>query len=367
MRGVKAPRLPSVPGRVAWLVALAALGAVVLPGSVATAKVASGVPETNVDAFNLLIQGARAERELAYSGQQKVVVYGHASTRACLVAVRHEPGDGVTVTVVKPELSGVSSTSAGITAVHERDERLPAGTLLQLGAGTMKALATNYSVTMLGPGAVAGRAVQGVELHRREGGRGAVVWLDAVTSLPLQREIYRVDGSLAASSAYTSVSYRSASHTAVPYTEPALGRTYPADEVGELRAAGWQVPEAFPGGQQLFDAHLQGSGAAALLQLTYSDGLSALSVFEQPGTLNQTALSGWQRSTRGGGRVWGGPGLPEQVAWSAGGYVYTVVADDPGQVDAVVATLPHSHAEDGVWDRIGRGLRRVGSWFNPFE
>ena len=189
MRGVRAPRLPSVPGRVAWLVALAALGAVVLPGSVATAKVASGVPETNVDAFNLLVQGARAERELAYSGQQKVVVYGHASTRACLVAVRHEPGDGVTVTVVKPELSGVSSTSAGIAAVHERDETLPAGTLLQLGAGTMKALATNYSVTMLGPGAVAGRAVQGVELHRREGGRGAVVWLDAVTSLPLQREI----------------------------------------------------------------------------------------------------------------------------------------------------------------------------------
>ena len=127
------------------------------------------------------------------------------------------------------------------------------------------------------------------------------------------------------------------------------------------------MPEAFLGGQQLFDAHLQGSGAAALLQLTYSDGLSALSVFEQPGTLNQAGLSGWQRSTRGGGRVWGGPGLPEQVAWSAGGHVYTVVADDPGQVDAVVATLPHSQAEDGAWDRIGRGLRRVGSWFNPFD
>ena len=362
-----ARRLPAARGRVATLVALAAIGAVVLPGSVATAKVVNHVPETNPDALNLLVRGARAERALAYSGKQKVVVYGQASMRACLVGVRHNPGDGVTVTVVKPELSGVSSTSAGIPAVHEPDEALPAGMLPQLGDGTMQAMATNYTATLLGRGAVAGRPVQGVELHRHDGGRSAAVWLDSATALPLQREVYRVDGALAASSTYTSISYRSTAPTATPYTEPALGRTYSAGQLGELRAAGWQLPEAFSGGQQLFDAHLRGSGADALLQLTYSDGLSALSVFEQPGSLDSAALSGWQQSTRGGGRVWDGPGVPKRVAWSAAGYVYTVVADDPGQVDVVVATLPHSPAADGVWDRIQRGLNRVGSWFNPLE
>ena len=360
-------RLPAVRARVAVLVALAAVGAVVLPGSVAAAKVVSRLPETSPDALNLLVQGARAERELAYSGQQKVVVHGPASTRACLVAVRHNPRDGVTVSIVEPELYGVGTTSAGVPAVHEPDAVLPSGTLLQLGDGAMRALAANYTVTLLGPDRVAGRAVQGVALHGRDGGQGAAVWLDSATSLPLRREVYRADGSLGASSAYTSVSYRPPAPTTAPFTEPTLGRVYTADQLGELRAAGWPVPAAFSDGQQLFDAHLQGGGGAAVLQLTYSDGLSALSVFEQPGSLDSVGLRGWRQVSRGGARVWTGPGVPEQAAWSAAGHVYTVVADDPGQVDVVVAGLPHSPAPDGVWDRIQRGLDRVVSWLNPFE
>ena len=36
------------------------------------------------------------------------------------------------------------------------------------------------------------------------------------------------------------------------------------------------------------------------------------------------------------------------------------------QVDAVVAALPHSAVGDGPLGRLGRGLDRVASWFNPF-
>jgi hypothetical protein len=35
-------------------------------------------------------------------------------------------------------------------------------------------------------------------------------------------------------------------------------------------------------------------------------------------------------------------------------------------VDRVVAALPHDPVEAGTWHRLGRGLNRVASWFNPF-
>jgi hypothetical protein len=35
-------------------------------------------------------------------------------------------------------------------------------------------------------------------------------------------------------------------------------------------------------------------------------------------------------------------------------------------VDDVVAALPHRGAADGTLGRLGRGLDRVASWFNPF-
>jgi hypothetical protein len=47
--------------------------------------------------------------------------------------------------------------------------------------------------------------------------------------------------------------------------------------------------------------------------------------------------------------------------------VYTVVADAPERtVDQVVAALPHRPADDDTLGRLGRGLDRVASWFNPF-
>ena len=52
--------------------------------------------------------------------------------------------------------------------------------------------------------------------------------------------------------------------------------------------------------------------------------------------------------------------------------MYTVIADAPQQtITKVVAQLPHDHRTglyvvNGVWGRVGRGLKRIASWFNPF-
>jgi sigma-E factor negative regulatory protein RseB len=55
------------------------------------------------------------------------------------------------------------------------------------------------------------------------------------------------------------------------------------------------------------------------------------------------------------------------LAWSADGFVYTVVADaPPDSVARVITELPH-HRDTGFWERVVRGIKRMGSWFDPFE
>jgi hypothetical protein len=54
-------------------------------------------------------------------------------------------------------------------------------------------------------------------------------------------------------------------------------------------------------------------------------------------------------------------------AWSAGGFVYTLVADAPmATVSQVVAALP-DNGGPGFWVRMARGLRRLVSWLNPLH
>ena len=46
---------------------------------------------------------------------------------------------------------------------------------------------------------------------------------------------------------------------------------------------------------------------------------------------------------------------------------FAFIADAPADtVASVVGALPHQEERDGVWDRVGRGFGRVGSWLNPF-
>jgi hypothetical protein len=46
--------------------------------------------------------------------------------------------------------------------------------------------------------------------------------------------------------------------------------------------------------------------------------------------------------------------------------VYTVIAAAPPTVvSSVVAAMPHDPPR-GFWGRIAHGLKRLGSWANPF-
>jgi sigma-E factor negative regulatory protein RseB len=127
------------------------------------------------------------------------------------------------------------------------------------------------------------------------------------------------------------------------------------------------VPDELSVAMSLYDARRFDTATGTGLHLSYSDGLSTVSVFEEQGALDESGLVGYDTVTMGGSTVQVRAGIPQQVVWSADGVVYTVIGDAPQTtVEQVVAALPHARTSDSFVQRVSRGLGRVGSWINPF-
>jgi sigma-E factor negative regulatory protein RseB len=86
-----------------------------------------------------------------------------------------------------------------------------------------------------------------------------------------------------------------------------------------------------------------------------------VSVFIERGHL-PAELRGWAEATLGGHRVYTDDSDGHSIAWSAHGFVYTVVAEAPAQTVAqVVAALPHD-SQPGILARLRQGWQRLLSW-----
>ncbi len=144
------------------------------------------------------------------------------------------------------------------------------------------------------------------------------------------------------------------------------GTPLSASALARLRAAGWPLPGQLPGHLTLVQAQQTGGGAGVVVDLAYSDGLSVVSVFLQRGHL-PPELSGWSRMAVRGQQVFTADPDRRSVAWSARGFVFTVIADAPeATVEQVVTVLPHSD-RPGFLGRMRRGLSVLASWLNPFR
>ncbi len=143
-------------------------------------------------------------------------------------------------------------------------------------------------------------------------------------------------------------------------------RPLSAGALARLRAGGWPLPGQLPGHLTLVQAQQTGGTPGAVVDLAYSDGLSVVSLFLQRGHL-PPRLSGWSRVAVRGQQVFTADPDRRSVAWSARGFVFTVLADAPeGTVDQVVMVLPHS-ARPGFLGRMRRGLTALASWLDPFR
>lgn len=331
---------------------VAAVGAgVALAGMPALAAVDPGrvrTSATEARAMALLEQASQAGRRLSWSGTQYAASWRGGSTWSDVAELRHDPHSGPVVTD-----GGQDEPAAVATPVL--DPRM------------LRRLAASYDVSVSGDGRCAGRSASVIDARRSDGELAGRFWVDRETGVLLRREVFDDDGERVRSSAFLEWSVRPPSGApAVVAVAARAGDERPAPQaVQRLLADGWHVPVRLPEGFRLFETRL----ADGVLHLAYTDGLSTLSLFSQPGRLGGSPPSGFAVESVDGRPVWIQRATPERVVWSGGGQVWTLVSDAPeSAVEAAVAALPQDEAPaGGLRSRLSRGLGRLGGMLNPFD
>lgn len=328
-------------------------------------------------ALALLERAVRAARTVGYTGTHYVASWSAGASTSTLADVQHDPARGSVVPAAAT--NGAGGTDPGVVGPSRLDRQL------------LAVLAEQYDLVVAGDGRCAGRAAAVVEA-RRAGvdGAGAVagrLWLDHDSGLLLRREVYDDAGRRVRSSAFvdldvTSGAVSGAGYATQPVTAGERAMRAPVaalradldSGLSRLRQHGWHVPDGLPRGLVLFDVRLRDGAAGAdaepaLAHLSYSDGLSTVSLFAQRGALGAGPGGGFRQTSMGGVPVWVHDATPSRVVWSGGGQVWTLVSDAPAEaVEATVLSLPHDPpADDGLLPRLARGLGRLGSALNPFS
>ena len=320
-------------------------------------------------AVRLLTQAAQAAIGTSYQGEEVVTRWSGGSGSVLVSDIWHVSG-GKTVTRT---LDTGASLSSQPYQSSDNDGQSPEG-VFGITAPLLQLLEQHYAVAYAGVGSADNRTAQVVEAWRSDGSIAARFWLDDATKLPLERQVFDSDSHVISQDVFIDVSFTDPEPGAAradgdaisadpqgPWTDP-LTHT----ELLAMRARGWLVPPQLPGGLQLFTGAETKAGTATVLGLGYSDGLSVISVFEQPGNL-ATELDGWRKTTVNGHEVFVAEPDQRSMTWSSRGMVYTVMVDAPADtVNAVVGVLPHD-TPTGFWKRMSRGMVRLASWANPFR
>jgi sigma-E factor negative regulatory protein RseB len=328
-------------------------------------RLAASVPSVPVSAaagLRLMAAAAAACRTVPFRGVQRDSWRGEAGATTSLVQVWHQAGQPVLARYPAGP-SGPGERAAGGDLLPDQAD------VLTITAPLLALMGRNYRITYAGAGTAAGRTAVIVAVRRPDGGLAARYWLDRATGLPLRRELFDRRARIFSQDAF--VQLRLGPPGAVPseLARPWAGQLDAARRAA-LRASGWPLPPATAGGLSLFAATQASSGmgrAGGAIELSYSDGLSVVSVFVQRGEL-PARMAGWRPVTAGGREVYALGPDGQTLAWSAGGYVVTVIADAPaGTADRAVSGVPAAAPAPGFWARMGRGFGRLFSWVNPLR
>jgi sigma-E factor negative regulatory protein RseB len=311
-------------------------------------------------AVDHLRRAAAAEATATYSGTKWVT--GHAMGGVAVVEVRHAPARGTWLRVRTP----VDGSAAAAQTVVD-----PAGA--ELDGEALAALSHQYTLAVRRSEPCSGRLATVVEARsldtKRIAGR---FWLDETTGLLLRRELYDAAGRMMRGTVFVSLDTGDRATPAPAGTTVVAnrhaGRALEAPGLTQLRRDGWHLPDQLPGGLELYRAMEMTVDGHRVVQLAYSDGIFAASLFVQRGGLDPRSLRGFTRGRMAGASVYTGTGLHRTVVWTSSTALYTLVLDGPEPLAAdVVAALPHTPVDNGFVARLSRGIQRVGSWANPFE
>ncbi len=364
-----------------------ALSLLLVLGLVALCPSSASATDDDPSALALLRRAMSAANSLSYDGVMMVATWTPSGNTTRMIEV-HQVAGARSVTV-RQTGGGVSTTTSWPAA----GSALPAVDVLTLLAGA-------YELGLGPADEVAGRAASCV-LARRHGRVAAELWVDDATGLLLRQEVFDARGRLTRLTSFldvhqVSVAQPPASPTgapATPATSSAGGPAAPpgagvlgsqllgsaaggahqqvaaggADPLALARGLGSKLPATLPDGFALVDVRsvAAGSSGARAVQLTYSDGISGLSVFEQSGRLPASGMPGVGQQVWGGTPVFVGSGWPARVVWQGDREVLTAITDAPlDEVHDVVAALPHApHRAPGLFGRLSAVTRAVVSLF----
>jgi hypothetical protein len=303
-------------------------------------------------AVDFLRRAVAAPDSVSYFGTRVVFAASLGGASTVQVDVRHVYGQGTRMTVH----GGASDDS---NAMFLGDQ----------GAGSqglhpdqLSLLADNFDLRVEGSGDIAGRKAIVVSADH-PGVASAKFWIDRATGLLLRTEVYGADGRLWRASAFVRVSIHP--HLFMQHLPPivqvpeavALSRR----SLPSLRQDGYRCPAHLRSGFALTDIDRVHEPTPAV-HMTYTDGLSVISVFEQRGSLATSAVDGYLPVSIDGQRVYVKYGLPTSILWASNDMVYTVLTDAPDSTLAhIVAAYPSRAPEssDDFWSRLWRGLGRL--------
>jgi sigma-E factor negative regulatory protein RseB len=308
--------------------------------------------------LRLMSQAAAACRNTAFSAVLVSRSWGPTGARMSVADVWHRPGGQ---TVAQPV-----STSDGRDSAASAAEPPPSASML-ISAEQLSLLQAGYMLEYAGPSSADGRPAVVVTVERPDGMLAARYWLDGRTKLPLRRQLFDDHARLVSDISLTDLRIGPAALGGMP-AAGALpwNQQLSQSAIMSLRGKGWPLPVELPNQMVLFAASETTSGSGPVFGLSYTDGLSVISLFVQRGAL-PAHLAGWQRIAVAGHDAYASDSDDQTIAWSSDGYVFTVVADAPSAtVDQVVAALAHGESPD-FWTRLDRGFRRLVSWANPFR
>lgn len=307
------------------------------------------------DGIDLLRRAAEASRVTAYDGVQSVAVRSAGALATEQAEVRHRPSEGT------GHADAVArNIVVGRSLVVDPDPST------RLDERVLEILENNYRVVRAGSGTAAGRTAEVVEARRGDSSVAGRFWVDERTLLPLRRDVLDAMGEVTHSVRFVTLTVGGGTGT-LPVASGETDHwrnTLSPRERTRLEKRGWPMPERLSWNLPLVDARSKRVADGRVVHLSYSDGLSTVSVFVQRGRLGPESVgttSGMRPVVEGGGTIYVDDSGQSRRMWESGGFVYTVLADAPPEMTGtVVEALPDPDGS-GFWERVWRGFERLGS------
>lgn len=334
-----------------------ALG-IAAPTAIALRDPYGGAGDDDLRAVELLRWSADAMRSTSYSGTRMLSAWGHDNATTVVVDVDHVAGQGTRLSM---RGGGISEDTAMFLASGGGSEQVH-----NLGVRSFDLLTDAYAVTLGGSDSVAGRRSTVVQVSRG-GTLAGRLWVDDRSGLLLRREVFDSHGRLVRESAFIDVDVATRGFMGhLPPTAPEpVGHGVGLGNRTALEGRGWDCPRE-AGAMRLVGIEVLNRTGA--VHMTYSDGLTRMSVFEQRGRLDPDAVRGFDRVRMGADVLYVREGMPTYAMWESEGLVFTAVTDGPLEsVTAVVASESAAGGDDGrgFWERVAGGMTRLGAWATP--